>query len=97
MIPFLLAEAPRLQLDLLSRHKSLPLAHREAIKEWLRGYSERVVKWLHDNYGPEAVRAADALSRASAQHMNTKQLEAQQKAERDLFTHLAKEMEKDDD
>lgn len=96
LIPFLLAEAPRLQLELLSRHKSLPQAHRDAIKEWLRGYNERVVKWLHDNYGPEAVKAADALSRASARHMNEKQREAQAQAEKELFNHLAKEMEDDD-
>lgn len=95
-LPFLLADAPRLQLEFISRHKALPQAHREAIKDWLRGYNTRMLKWLHDNYGPEAVRAADALSRQSAQRINENQKAAQERAIRELFDHLEKEMNQDE-
>lgn len=88
LIPYLLADAPRLQMDMLSRHMSLPKPHREAIREWLRGYNTRLLKWVHDNYGPDAVRAADALSRAAGQQISANQKVAQEQAERDLFTKL---------
>lgn len=91
LIPYLLADAPRLQLDMLSRHMSLPKPHREAIREWLRNYNTRLLKWIHDNYGPEAVKAADALSRAAGQQITTNQKLAQDQAERDLFTKLEQE------
>jgi len=88
LIPYLLADAPRLQLDFLSRHMALPQAHRDALREWLRGYNTRLLKWIHDNYGPEAVRSADALSRAVGEKINANQKLAQEKVERDLFTRL---------
>lgn len=90
-LPFLLADAPRLQLDFISRHKALPQAHRDALREWLRGYNTRLLKWIHDNYGADAVRAADAMSRAAGQKINANQKLAQEKAERDLFDHLEKD------
>lgn len=96
-LPFLLADAPRLQLDFLSRHQAIPQAHRDAIRSWLRGYNMRLMKWLHDAYGPEAVRAADALSRQAGRKINETHQAAQRQAERDLFTHLEKEMLDDDD
>lgn len=87
-VPFLLADAPRLQLDLLSRHTALPQAHRDSIREWLVGYNSHLSKWIHQNYGPAAVKAADALSRAAAQKIAGNQRKAQAEAERDLFNRL---------
>lgn len=94
-IPFLLADAPRLQLDYLSRHRSLPEAHRKAIKDWLHGYNTRLLKWIHDNYGPEAVRAADAMSKQAAQRINDNVAAAHEQYERELFAHLEQEMGED--
>jgi hypothetical protein len=96
-IPFLLADAPRLQLEFLARNSTLSLHQRESIRDWLRGYNSRLVRWIHDNYGPEAVRAADALSRNSAQQMNRNRLVAQDRAERDLFASLEEQMGMDDE
>lgn len=95
-IPFLLADAPRLQLEFLARHKGLTEAQRDSIKAWVRGYNTRLLKWIHDNYGPEAVRAADAMSRRAADKMNENAKLAQEQVERDLFNHLEQEFDRDE-
>lgn len=95
-VPYLLADAPRLQLDFLSRHTALPEAHRAAIKNWLYAYNTRLMKWLHDTYGPDAVRAADALSRQGANKISEKQRQAQDRVERDLFAQLEEEFGNDE-
>lgn len=95
-IPYLLADAPRLQLDLLSRHKALPMSHREAIRQWLHHYNTRLLKWIHDTYGMEAVKAAEAMSRSAAQTISANQRKAQEKLERELFSNLEEEMREQD-
>lgn len=95
-IPFTLADAPRLQLDFLSRNSLIPEASRNAIKRWLDGYNARLVRWISEVYGDEGVQAADTLSRATAEQMNKLLTEAREKATRDLFAHLEEEMGRDE-
>jgi len=95
-VPYLLADAPRLQLDFLSRHTALPQSHRQAIREWLHNYNTRLLKWLYDTYGEEAVRAAEALSREAGQKIMQHQRQAQEKLERSIFDKLAEEMRDDE-
>lgn len=96
-IPYILADAPRLQLEFLTRHTGISEVHRKGIRRWLSDYNVRLLKWIHDYYGPEAVRAADALSRATAQTMNANIRIQQEQIERDLFAHLEEEMNRDDE
>ena len=96
MLPFALADAARLQLDFLSHNKALPAVHRDSIAKWLRGYNNRLVKWLHENYGPEGVKAADAMSRSVGRAMFQLQSEAQAQTEREIFGRLEEEMNGED-
>lgn len=95
-LPFAIADAPRLQLEFLARHPDIADAHREAIKKWLYSYNVKMIKWIHDAYGPEGVKAADAMSRAVVQKLHDNQKAAREQYERDLFRHLEQEMGKDD-
>jgi hypothetical protein len=94
-IPFQLADAARLQLEFLAKSSVIAKHHREAIGEWLRGYNSRLAGWVHNNYGPEGLRAADAMSRATAERMNKLQRHAQDQAERELFNSLEEQMGED--
>lgn len=94
-IPFQLADAARLQLEFLAKSSVMAKHHREAIAEWLRGYNSRLASWVQANYGPEGLRAADAMSRATAQRMNRLQRHAQDQAERELFNSLEEQMGED--
>lgn len=96
-LPFLLADAPRLQLEFLSRNKSLSVQQRSQIAKWLKNYNFRLVEWLHDTYGPEGVKAADAMSRSVAGKMAKMQAAAMEQAEVDLFGRLQREMGEDDE
>ena len=95
MIPFKLADAVRLQLEFLSRSTALAENHREQVREWLNGYNLHLANWLHEEYGPEAVLAADAMSRETARRMSANLSAAQEKAERDLFSKLEEEFRDD--
>lgn len=88
MVPFVLADSPRLQLEFLSRHPSIPQVSREAIADWLSKYNSKLVSYLRHSGGDEAVRKADALSRMAAQMMNEKMNQQIQQREEDLFKHL---------
>lgn len=95
-LPYSMADAPRLQLDLLCRHTALPEHHRAELRKWLNGYNTIMLKWLHDTYGMEAVRAAESMSKSSAEKISYNQRKAQEKSERKLFDHLEKEMREDE-
>lgn len=91
LLPWKLADAPRLQLEFLSRSTALNKSHREAVRDWLSGYNAYVARYLTERYGPDAVQAADAISRGTASRMNENQQAAQEKAERALFEKLEKD------
>lgn len=91
MLPWKLADAPRLQLEFLSRSTALDKNHREAVKSWLAGYNAYVIRWLTEAYGPEGVAAADAISRNTADRMNANQQAAQEKMTRELFENLERD------
>lgn len=91
MIPWKIANAPRLQLEFLSKSSALSKRHRDALAEWLLGYNDYIARYLAANYGPEAVQAADAISRSTVNRMNANQAAAQEKAERALFENLERD------
>jgi hypothetical protein len=97
MIPFKLADAPRLQLEFLARSKSIGEPQRIAISSWLSDYNRHLVNWIHSAYGPTGVKAADELSRATANRMNENANAEQRRAERDLFSSLEEQMGMDDE
>lgn len=97
MIPFRLADAPRLQLEFLARSKSIGEPQRNAITAWLAGYNRHLVNWIHSVYGPDGVKAADALSRSTAIKMNENATEEQRRVERDLFASLEEQMGMEDE
>lgn len=88
MLPWRLADAPRLQLEFLSRSSSLDDDVRAAISKWLAGYNAYVMTWLEKTYGKQAVEAADVISRYTAQRMNENRSAAMKDAERELFNRL---------
>jgi hypothetical protein len=96
-LPFMLADAPRLQLDYLSRHPDVSPAHREAISKWLAGYIARVVAYLRTTYGQHGVDAATILSRLGADRMNEAVADELKKQEGELFTRLEEEMFRDEE
>lgn len=92
MIPWKVADAARLQLEFLARSEALGQAHREAVRAWLTNYNRYVAAWIGNTYGPDAIQAADAISRSTAERMNANLVEAQRKAEKDLFEKLEEEL-----
>lgn len=92
LIPFVLADAARLQLEYLSEHPVIPEDARVAISDWLKRYNRELVGWLRDELGEEAVVAANALSRYAAEMMNRHAAQAMSDGEDELFSFLEREM-----
>jgi len=88
MLPWRLADAPRLQLEFLARSEALNEKDRESVRAWLNSYNVYIAQWLYAEYGADAVREANGISRATAQRMNENQSTAREQAERDLFRKL---------
>jgi hypothetical protein len=91
MIPWRLADSPRLQLEFLSRSDALSERNRKAVRDWLSSYNSYISHYLQSAYGAEGVRAANEISRTTAQKMNENQVTAREKLERDLFKKLEEE------
>ena len=89
MLPFVLADAPRLQMEYLSRHPAISEEDRAAIRDWLDKYNAKLVAYLRNTHGDEAVKRADALSRMAAQMLNRHGQEEFQKREDEIFDRIA--------
>lgn len=95
MLPWRLADAPRLQLEFLARSDALSERNQRAVREWLDSYNSYISHYLQGAYGAEGVRAANEISRSSAKRMNENRSTAREKAERDLFKKLEEEFKRD--
>ena len=91
MVPFVLADSPRLQLIYLSKHPSIPEKSRKAIAEWLDRYNAKLAGYLRETGGEAAIKRADALSRMAADMMNKRVAEMAQQHEEEVFEQLAKD------
>lgn len=88
MLPWRLADAARLQLEFLASSEALNDKDRQSVRDWLDSYNSYIARWLYAKYGPDAVQAANEISRATAQKMNENQEMSMKKAEHDLFQKL---------
>lgn len=92
MLPLALADGPRIFLNFLALHSTIPLVYREKIADWLLQYRTHLVAFLVQNYGVPGVLAADAIAKDMAEQFLSVVKEDYDKAEGDLFDRLEDEL-----
>lgn len=97
MVPLVLADGPRIFLNFLALHSTIPLAYREKISVWLHEYHRQLIPYIQQNYGYAGLVAADGLAQGMAEQFLAVVQEDYAKAEGELFASLENELNKGDD
>lgn len=95
-MPFLLADQPRLFLNMLANHSMLPERYRDLIAQWLHAYNDELATFFIERYGVEAAQEATMLSIAQYEHMIDEMAKGREAADGELFDHLGQELFRDE-
>lgn len=96
VLPFTLADYPRILLDWLAHSSRIDENMRHVISELTNSYSETVAMWVMENYGFYGLIQASAMSQEVYQQFYEAVGEAAQDAEKSLFDFLEQDVNGDD-
>lgn len=95
MLPFMLADYPRVLLDWLSKRESIPEGERLMITQLTQSYSSILAEWIVGTYGMVGLMKANYLTQQVAGEFYSALGEAQKESESSLFDFLEKDINGD--
>jgi hypothetical protein len=92
MLPFTIADTPRMFLNFLANESAIPKRHREVIAEWMLDHNRVLGEYLLQTYGHRGAELANRIAQTMYDEFLQKVAEQRQDAENELFDRLEREI-----